>query len=62
MVAGEKDTTFDLISDFIIDANIIHEAMNQPIGADYDNDDAIFHELLQCWCGYYSMEISRKTP
>jgi hypothetical protein len=39
---GEKDTTLDLISDFIIDANIIHEAMNQPIGADYDNDDAIF--------------------
>jgi len=39
---GEKDTTLDLVSDFVIDANIIHEAMNQPIGADYDNDDAIF--------------------
>lgn len=39
---GEKDNTLDLVSDFIIDGNLIHEAMNQDEGADYDHDDKVF--------------------
>lgn len=39
---GEKKTEVNLVNDFIIDANIIHEAMNTPIGDDYENDDEIF--------------------
>jgi len=39
--SGEKDTKLNLISDFIIDGNIIHEAMLQAEGADYTHDDKI---------------------
>lgn len=39
---GEKKTEVNLVNNFIIDANVIHEAMNIPIGDDYDNDDEIF--------------------
>lgn len=45
--SGQKDSNLDLVSNFIIDANIIHEAMLQtipttPDESDYANDDAIF--------------------
>lgn len=40
--SGEKDSKLDLVSDFIIDPNLIHEAMNAAEGADYENDDKIY--------------------
>ena len=40
--SGEKGSTLDLISDFVIDANLIHEAMNESEGSDYEHDDKIF--------------------
>lgn len=45
--AGEKESNLNLVSDFIIDANLIHEAMLQPAPvdpteSDYANDDDIF--------------------
>lgn len=39
---AEKDNDLDLVSDFIIDANMIHEALNEPNGNDYENDSSIF--------------------
>ena len=39
--SGEKDTKLNLISDFIIDGNIVHEAMLQAEGAEYTHDDKI---------------------
>ena len=39
---GEKNNKINLVSDYVIDANIIHEAMITPIGNDYDSDDNIF--------------------
>lgn len=40
--SGEKGSSLDLVSDFIIDGNLIHEAMNEDEGSDYANDDAIY--------------------
>jgi len=40
--SGEKGSTLDLISDFVIDANLIHEAMNEAEGSDYEHDDKVF--------------------
>lgn len=39
---AEKGNDLDLVSDFIIDANLIHEALNEPNGNDYENDSNIF--------------------
>jgi hypothetical protein len=39
---GEKYNKIDLVSSYVIDTNIIHEAMITPIGDDYDYDDEIF--------------------
>lgn len=39
---GNKDSELDLVSDWIIDANVFYEAIKTPIGDDYNNDDAIF--------------------
>lgn len=39
---GEKDSTLDLVSDFIIDSNLIYEALQEVAGSDYANDDAVF--------------------
>lgn len=49
--AEKENSKLDLVSDFIIDTNLIHEAMLQPLGNDYENDDAIF--LLN----YYNSSI-----
>lgn len=38
---GEKDTTLEIVSDFVIDGNIVHEAMLQAEGADYTHDSKI---------------------
>jgi len=40
--SGEKFNDLDLNSNFIIDGNVVHEAMNQDIGIDYEHDDEIF--------------------
>lgn len=40
--SGEKDTTLDLVSDFIIDGNLVHEAMLQAAAADYTYNDKVF--------------------
>lgn len=39
---GEKDSELDLVSGFIIDSNVIYEALNEANGSDYTNDDSIF--------------------
>lgn len=39
---GEKDSTLDLVSDFIIDSNLIYEALQEAAASDYANDDAVF--------------------
>jgi hypothetical protein len=40
--SGEKFNDLDLNSNFIIDGNVVHESMNQPIAVDYEHDDEIF--------------------
>jgi hypothetical protein len=40
--SGVKNSQLDLISDYIIDGNLIHEAMNQVVNVDYEKDDNIF--------------------
>ena len=41
--SDEKETgTLNLVNDFIIDANLLHEAMNEAVDSDYAHDDAIF--------------------
>lgn len=50
--SGEKDTNkLDLVSDLIIDANMIHEAMNEDLESGYGSDESIF--LLN----YYNSSI-----
>ncbi len=39
---GLKDNTLDLVSDWIIDGNVIYEACRTPIGTDYDKDSDIY--------------------
>lgn len=39
---GEKDNILDLVSDYVIDSNIIYEALNSSSSEDYVNDDKIF--------------------
>lgn len=39
---GLKDSVLDLVSNYIIDANVIYEALRTPIGDDYDKDNDIF--------------------
>jgi len=39
---AEKGNDLDAVSNFIIDANLIHEALTTPIGDDYEHDDSIF--------------------
>lgn len=40
--SGEKEKVLDLLSGFIIDSNVIYEALQQSAGSDYSNDDEIF--------------------
>ena len=40
--ASEKESILDLVSNYIIDSNVIYEALNWATGDDYGNDSSIF--------------------
>ncbi len=40
--SGDKDNILDLVSEFIIDSNMIYEALNVPAGDAYEHDDKIY--------------------
>lgn len=40
--SSEKENELDIVNNYIIDSNLIDEAMLEPIGSDYNNDENIY--------------------